>query len=383
MQAAKQNGMFGPRLTLFRLFGFPIRLDLSWIFIAVLLTWTLAGAYFPQAQSGLSPGSYLVMGLLGMLGLFASVVLHEIGHSVVARHYNLEIRGITLFIFGGVAEMMEEPRSPGVEFLVAIGGPLVSLALAGLFWLLARLPAPAEISGILQYLALVNTVLLVFNMVPALPLDGGRVLRAILWRFGGNVRRATLLCSRIGAALGWILIGLGLLQLLAGFIVGAIWWAILGMFLRGAAINAYQQLLLRRLLEGEPVRNFMIQDPVTVRETDTVEYLVEHYIYQHHHKTFPVTDGSGRLLGSVSTRQVREIPHGEWSAKTVGEIMEPVGESNTIGSGQDTLRALSTMNRGGKSRLLVVDGDQLQGILSLKDLMKFFSLKIELEEERA
>ena len=373
--------MFGPRFHLCNLFGFPLRIDLSWLFIAVLLTWSLAAAYFPHVYPDLGQGTYLAMGIVGMLGLFASVVLHELGHALVARKYDLSIRGITLFIFGGVAEMTEEAKSAKAEFFVAIGGPGVSLVLALLFrGANAFLPLPTAVAGVVSYLGLINTVVLVFNLIPAFPLDGGRVLRAALWHFGKSMRRATRIASTIGSGFGWVLIGMGALQLLAGSLIGAIWWALLGMFLRGAATSTYQQLQLRRLLEGEPVRRFMKTDPVAVRDDLSLKDLVEDYVYHHHYKTFPVVDANGQLIGSVTTRQVREIPREEWSDKTVRDVMREVNVENTLHPEDDAMRALSVMNQSGQSRYLVVEEGTLRGILSLKDLMEFFSLKVELEE---
>jgi Zn-dependent protease/CBS domain-containing protein len=358
-----------------------LRIDLSWLFIAVLLTWSLAAAYFPHARPGLEEGTYLVMGVVGMLGLFASVVLHELGHALVARKYDLPIRGITLFIFGGVAEMTEEAKSAKAEFFVAIGGPVVSLVLALLFrGADAFLPLPGAVAGVVAYLGLINTVVLVFNLIPAFPLDGGRVLRAALWHFGKSMRRATRIASSIGSGFGWILIAMGVLQLLAGSLIGAIWWALLGMFLRGAATGTYQQLQLRRLLEGEPVRRFMKTDPVAVRDDLSLKDLVEDYVYRHHFKTFPVVDANQQLLGSVTTRQVRDIPREQWDEKTVREVMQEVNVENTLHPEDDAMRALSVMNQSGQSRYLVVEDGTLKGILSLKDLMEFFSLKVELEE---
>ena len=373
--------MFGPRFHLCNLLGFPLRIDLSWLFIAVLLTWSLAAAYFPHVYPDLGQGTYLAMGIVGMLGLFASVVLHELGHALVARKYDLSIRGITLFIFGGVAEMTEEAKSAKAEFFVAIGGPVVSLVLALLFrGANAFLPLPTAVAGVVSYLGLINTVVLVFNLIPAFPLDGGRVLRAALWHFGKSMRRATRIASTIGSGFGWVLIGMGALQLLAGSLIGAIWWALLGMFLRGAATSTYQQLQLRRLLEGEPVRRFMKTDPVAVRDDLSLKDLVEDYVNHHHYKTFPVVDANGQLIGSVTTRQVREIPREEWSDKTVRDVMQEVNVENTLHPEDDAMRALSVMNQSGQSRYLVVEEGTLRGILSLKDLMEFFSLKVELEE---
>ncbi len=374
--------MFGKRITLFRLFGFAVRIDMSWIIIAALVTWSLA-AGFPHYYKGLSTQTYWLMGAVGALGLFVSIVFHEMCHSLVARRYGLPMKGITLFIFGGVAEMDDEPPSAKAELMMAIAGPASSVLLAvgfGIIYVFGRLAAwPSPVSGVLGYLGLINIVLAAFNLVPAFPLDGGRVLRALLWSWKDNVKWATRVASQIGSGFGLVLIILGVWNILLGNLVGGIWWFLIGMFVRGAANMSYQQLLTRQALEGEPVHRFMEQNPVTVSSSISLEDLIENYIYKFHFKMFPVVDND-RLVGCISTREVKEVPRGEWPQRTVGDLLTRCSVDNTIRPDADSMEALSKMRKTGTSRLVVVDGDRLVGIISLKDMLKFLSLKVELEE---
>jgi CBS domain-containing protein len=215
--------------------------------------------------------------------------------------------------------------------------------------------------------------------VPAFPLDGGRVLRSILWGLKKNVRWATRISSEIGAGFGIFLIVMGLIQVIAGNLIGGFWWILIGMFLQSAAKMGYQQLVTRRILEGEKVRRFMKTDPVTVPPSTTINELVEEYVYRYHHKLFPVTEG-GRLVGCITTREIKNIPREQWETKRIDEMVSSCSPDNTISPEADAMKALSTMNRTNASRLMVIEGDRLLGIIALKDLMQLLSLKIELEE---
>jgi len=374
--------MFGKRIRLFRLLGFEVRIDLSWIVIAVLVTWSLSVGIFPSYYKGLSAEDYWGMGIAGALGLFLSIILHELSHSIVARRYGLAMKGITLFIFGGVAEMSEEPPSPRAEFMMAIAGPMASIMIGLLFYGFYLLGTgggwPKAVNGVLAYLFSINLLLAAFNLLPAFPLDGGRLLRSILWASKKNLRWATRVSSSIGNLFGILLIVLGVLHVLRGDFISGMWWFLIGMFLQGAARGSYQQLLTRKALEGEPVRRFMEPNPMSVSPGITLETLVEDYIYKHHYKMLPVVD-AGRLVGCVTTKQVKETPRGEWSHKTVGEIVIPCGPGNTIGPGEDAVKAIATMKESGASRLMVTENGRLVGILALKDLLTFLSLKVELE----
>ena len=469
--------MFGRSIKLFNLFGFEVRIDLSWIVIAVLITWSLAAGFFPYLYHDFSTETYWLMGVIGALGLFLSIIFHEFCHSIVARRFGMQMKSITLFIFGGVAEMGDEPPSAKAEFLMAIAGPLSSIFIGAIFYLIYiggmsggwplpvngvtrylayinvllaafnLLPAfpldggrvlrsilwgtwndlrratrvsatigstfgivlivlgifqfiggnfigaifyliyiggmsggwPLPVNGVTRYLAYINVLLAAFNLLPAFPLDGGRVLRSILWGTWSDLRRATRVSAAIGSAFGILLIFLGVLQFLRENFIGGLWLFLIGMFLRGAAQMSYQQLLVRNALEGEPVRRFMNPNPVTVPSSITVEQPVEDYIYKYHFKMFPVLD-NGRLVGYITTQQVKEVPRENWSRETIGELVRQSSPENTISPETDAIKALALMNQTGNSRLLVVEGTQLVGILTLKDLMNFFSLKVELEK---
>jgi Zn-dependent protease/CBS domain-containing protein len=376
--------MFGKKIHLFSLFGFKVGLDITWILLAVLVTWSLATGLFPHYFEGFQQSTYWWMGAAGALGLFVSIVFHEFCHSLVARQFGLPMKGITLFIFGGVAEMDEEPPSAKAEFFMAIAGPISSVILGGVLYSVGvlgdRIAWPDPVVGVLSYLALLNVILAGFNMVPAFPLDGGRVLRSALWKAKGNLRWATRVASGFGSAFGMLLIILGVISFIGGGFVGGVWYFLIGMFIRGASQMSYQQVLMRRALGGEEVSRFMKQEPVTVPSSVPVDELVNDYFYKYHYKMFPVTNGQG-LSGCVTTRQIKELPKDRWSERTVGDIQESCSNENTISPHADAMSALSRMKRTDKSRLLVVDGDRLVGVLTLKDMLKFLSMKVDLEEE--
>lgn len=375
--------MFGKRIKLFRLHGFEVRVDLSWMIIAILVVWSLSIGLFPYMYSNLSSQTYWVMGIIGSIGLFLSIIFHEYSHSVIARKYGMPMKGITLFIFGGVAEMGDEPASAKAEFLMAVAGPVSSMIVAGVFYgiyilgLLSGLPDP--VNGVIGYIAVINLLLAGFNLIPAFPLDGGRMLRSILWGLKKNIRWATRISSVIGSGFGVLLIILGVLQVVRGNFIGGMWWFLIGMFLRGAAKTSYQQLLTRKALEGEPVSRFMKTETITVPPSLSVEQFVEDYVYKFHLKLYPVME-SEKLIGCVSTRQVKDIPRENWSTITLGEIATPCSSQNTIEPKADAIKALSKMNQTGDTLLLVTQGGNLVGVVSLKDMLRFLSLKVELEE---
>ncbi len=374
--------MFGKRMVLFELLGFKVQADASWLLLALLVTWSLAEGFFPGYYAGLRPSAYWSMGAVGAIGLFISIVLHELSHALVARRYGLSIKGITLFIFGGVAEMEEEPADAKVEFLVAIAGPIASFALAAGFYVLSEIAQakalPVAVLGVARYLTFINAVVAVFNLVPAFPLDGGRVLRAALWHTKGDLAWATRIAARSGEFFGLGLIFLGVLSVLSGQFIGGMWWFLIGLFLRGAAGASYHQLMARQAFEGEPVSRFMTADPIAVPPALSIAELVETYIYRFHYDLFPVAE-DGRVLGLVTARQVRQVPREDWHERRVADIMVPCSRDNSIAPGTDTVAALAIMRRGGNSRLLVVEDGRLVGIVALKDLLEFLSLKMDLE----
>jgi Zn-dependent protease len=375
--------MFSKRFTLFRLLGFEVKIDLTWLLLALLVTWTLAKGVFPNYFPELSARTYWVMGIAGTSGLLVSIVFHELCHSLVARRYGLPIEGITLFIFGGVAEMTDEPPSPKAEFLMAAAGPLASFALAFAFYWASITIAEGgwspSVTGVLFYLAYLNGLLAIFNLIPAFPLDGGRMLRAALWYWKGDIRWSTRLSSSIGSAFGLALIALAVLAVLQGNFIVGMWWFLIGTFIRTAAGMSYHQLLMREILRREPVSRFLNAAPVTVPTAISLQQLVDDYVYKYQFKMFPVTENS-KLVGCVTTREVKSVPREDWTRRTVHEVFKPCSPENTIAPDVEALDALSLMTRTGSSRLMVVDKGTLVGIVALKDLLRFLSLKLELEE---
>jgi len=375
--------MFGKRIKLFRLVGFQVSIDVSWIILAILVAWSLSMGYFPFQYRNLSVQAYWIMGITGAIGLFASIIAHEFSHSMVARKFGMPMKGITLFIFGGVAEMADEPPSAKAEFWMAIVGPLSSIALGIVFFLIYRAGVNAgwslAFNGVVVYLAWINIILAAFNMVPAYPLDGGRVLRSILWSITDNLRKATRISASIGSGFGIFLIILGVIRFLSGNIIGGMWLFLIGMFLRGVAAASYQQLVARKALEGEPLEKFMKNDPVTLSPSMPLDQMVETYLYTYDYKLYPVVESSNRLVGCVTSRQVKSIPKEQWKTMQIKDLMQNCSEDNTIDPQTDALDALSKMSKTDASRLIVVREGRVAGIIALKDMLRFLSRKVELE----
>jgi Zn-dependent protease/predicted transcriptional regulator len=375
--------MFGKPLTLFRIFGFEVKIDWSWLILGALIVWSLATGLFPVWFKGLDRSDYWIMGVAGALGLFLSIVFHELWHSLIARRFGLNMRGITLFLFGGVSEMADEPPSPKAEFFLAVAGPLSSVVLAGIFlaggYFLRGAGPVTPTNAVLSYLGYLNLVLAVFNLIPAFPLDGGRVLRAILWGSWHDLKRATRVASSVGAGLGAGLMLLGVVQFLMGGSLGGIWTFIIGMFVRSAARSSYRQLLFRQTLEGAHVKQFMVKDAVTVKPDTSVERLVDDFIYKYHFKMYPVVDGEN-LVGCVTIDQVKTVARSEWADHNVGELARTCSTENTITPEADVMAAMAQMQRTGRSRLIVAEGGKLGGVISLKDIMGYIALKMDLEE---
>lgn len=368
---------------LFTLFGFEVKLDLSWLLLALLISWSLGAGWFPARYPELSSYAYAWMGISVAIGVFFSIVFHEFSHSMVARHYGMPIRGITLFIFGGVAEMESEPPNPKTEFLMAIAGPISSFMLAAILWVAASLTEgsglPQPITGVLSTLAVVNLTVAIFNLAPAFPLDGGRMLRAALWHWRRDLHEATFVSSRIGKGFGTALMILGVIAFVGGNLIGGMWWFLIGIFVRGAASSSYQQLVLKDMVEGQPVRRFMRSDPITVAPTLSIAEWVEDYIYRYHYKMYPVLDES-RLLGCITVDSLQGIRREDWPSTRVADVMEARSETNTVDASTDTMALLTNiLQPDGRSRFMVVEGDRLVGIIALKDLLELISLKLQIE----
>ncbi|MGB5217287.1 MAG: site-2 protease family protein [Smithella sp.] len=375
--------MFGKPVSLFTLFGFEIKADMSWLLLAALITWSLATGLFPEQYKGLPQSAYWWMGIAGAVGLFLSIIFHELTHSLVARKFGVSMKEITLFIFGGVAHMEKDPPSPKAEFMIAVVGPLSSFFLAASFFLLYRFGVgsgwPVTIAGVLNYLSWLNMILAVFNLIPAFPLDGGRMLRSALWRWKKDVRWSTNIASQIGSGFGLLLIITGIIYIVRGNFVGGLWWFLIGMFVRAAAQSSYQQILARNLFHNKKVRDLMIANPITVPRSISLEDFIREYVYKYRHQAYPVLS-FGKLTGCIFLKQLASIPREEWAHQTVGAVALPCDQNIIIGAEEDANKALEIMNRTGNSRLLVANGDELEGIISLKDMLALLSLKMELND---
>lgn len=370
-------------LRLFSLFGFTVRLDLSWLLLALLISWSLGAGLFPEQYPGLSASAYAWMGIAAAVGIFFSIVFHELSHSLVARFYGMEIRGITLFLFGGVAEMDREPPSPKSELLMAIAGPIASVILAVLFFATASVSGRAGLAvpvvGVAETLAAINVWVAVFNLVPAFPLDGGRVLRAVLWQKKHDLRSATEQATRMGRGFGVALMFLGILRLAGGDVIGGMWWFLVGAFLRMAAMSSYRQMLIDETIRDRPVADFMRRNPVTVSPALPVDRWLSDYVYQQYFKMYPVVDGD-ELRGCIGIDAIKSLPVADRAHTTVGELMQSCSPDNTVPAGASTARLLREMvKRGTPTRYMVVDEGRLVGVISLKDLLDLVSLRMEIE----
>jgi Zn-dependent protease/CBS domain-containing protein len=370
--------MFLYRVRLLSLVGFTVWVDVSWLIFAVLLAWSLATGIFPLITPGLPVATYWWMAVVGTIGLFFSIVFHELAHSLVARSFAMPISGITLFIFGGVAELHSEPTSPRSEFLMAVAGPVASLVLGTAFLAIVAFGAglPQPLAGVLWYLGYINCVLAIFNLVPAFPLDGGRMLRAALWAWKDDLRWATNIAANAGAVFGILLIAWGVFQLVTGNVAGGMWLFLIGMFLHGAAGAARQQMIARETFAGRPVARFMKRQPITVAPDLPLRQLIEDYFYRYHHKAFPV-EQNGKLLGCVTADRLRQVPPEEWQSRTVRDVMTPCPPDSIVSPSTDAFDALMQMQRTGNGWLLVIDENRLCGILSLSDMLQILSLKLE------
>lgn len=365
--------MFSNAVRLFDIFGFQIKVDPSWLIIAALIVWSLSVGYFPEAVPDLHRSDHLALAVVAMLGLFVCLILHELAHSLVARRFGLGVGGITLFLFGGVAELDQEPESAGSEFWIAIAGPVMSFALALLFWLLHGAVVVAGASrglvALFEYLAAINLILALFNLLPAFPLDGGRVLRAALWRARGDLLEATRTASLAGSAFGYALVALGLFALFSGqSVIGSLWPVLIGLFLAGAARGTYQHMLTRRALVGRTVGDLMTRAVHTTDPDRTVRALVEDVMLTHGVGFVPVVE-DGRALGYVDTGTVRGIDRDNWDAARVEDVFVALTPEMRTTPREPLETLLKRISQSGRRKFIVEDGQRFAGVVTLSDLV--------------
>jgi Zn-dependent protease len=368
---------------LFQVLGIPISLNYTWFIVFGLIAWSLAGGYFPTRYPDLSPSAHWAMGFLGAFFLFLSVLIHELTHSYIAKKEGIEVKEITLFIFGGVSQLTKEPEDSKKELKIAIGGPLCSFVLALIFWILlqATLPWPrlTLLTGLLRYLALINLSLAIFNLIPGFPLDGGRVLRALYWRKTGSFKKATRIASEVGKWFGVGMILLGLFGMLTGNLIGGLWFIIIGIFLRSTAEGGFQQVVMKGALEGVKVKELMSRDVISVPSSLRIHQLVEDVYLTHTHITYPVTEGE-RMIGIITLKQVRGVPRDEWTEKAVREVMIPLREEIILDPDGEAVDALQKMIRTGEGRLPVVKDGKAIGMITRRDILNLLEIKTDLAE---
>jgi len=374
--------MFGQNVTLFTLFGFRVRANMSWALLFALVLWSLSAGFFPMQFPELGQGLYWTMGLLGSIGLFFSLLFHEFSHALIARFRGMEMGGITLFLFGGMAEMTEEPPTPRIEAEIAAAGPIASVVLAGVFYALGTALGNVGLAehwvGVFAYLGLINIVLAVFNMVPGYPLDGGRLLRAFLWYMRDDLVSATRWAARVGQGFAVLLILLGIWSFLTAGALGGLWWVLIGLFLNAAAKSAYQQTMTRRTFAGVPIHRFMTPDPVSVPPDLPLDRFVEDYAFHYHYSVFPVAE-DGKLLGCLRSRDVKTVARERWGETAVRQIMQRCHAGNTVDRASDAENALKMMQQSETSQLMVTQRGGLVGMVTLRDLLSHLALRQDLE----
>jgi Zn-dependent protease/CBS domain-containing protein len=367
----------GKGIKIFRVLGIQISVDWTWFIIFVFFAWSLAFGYFPFRQPGLPSGTYLALGLISSFLLFACVLIHELSHSYTANRLGLDIHEITLFIFGGVAQLTKEPDDPIVELKIALAGPGASLFLAAAFWGASRFidqPTHPLVYAVVAYLALINLVLLIFNMIPGFPLDGGRVFRAIWWARTGDIDTATRVASRIGKGFAMFLIVWGFFSIFTGNLTGGLWSVLIGVFVQQAAESGYQQLLIKKTLAGVKVRDIMSRGVISMSSEKTVAEAVDDFFFKYHFVSFPVTSG-GRVVGLISLNQIRSLDRGRWASTLTEEVMHRLTPDDVLSPDDDALSILTKMSAENAGRFPVVERGDLVGIVSRRDIMKVIEFK--------
>jgi len=364
---------------LFRIAGITIGIHYTWIFALIFFSWTLAGGYFPVTYPGWSTAVYWITGIIAALLIFVSVLLHEMAHSLVANARGITVHSITLFLLGGASNMEEEPQKPAAEFAMAIVGPVTSLVLALIFWGLAKIPqdTTAPLTAVLTYMAVINLYLGIFNLLPGFPLDGGRVLRSIIWGSTGNLTRATDIAGLVGQIFGWVFIGLGVyLIIVFNTWFGGLWIAFIGWFLNVSADASRKEITLRERLGHIKVRELMNTDANTISPETTVDQLVRDIFRKQQGRAVPVCK-EGKLVGIATITDIKKIPQDKWSETSVSKIM--TSEPLYTVSPEDNLNiALVMIAKNDINQVLINDQGKCGGILSRADIIRLIQMNREL-----
>jgi Zn-dependent protease/predicted transcriptional regulator len=372
--------MFRSSIKLFKVFGIEIRLDYSWFIIFALFAYYFGFYYFPSYLPGLNKGLLALITIVTVIVFFISVLIHEMSHSLVARRRGTPVERITLFLFGGMAQIEKEPETPYSEFIMAIAGPVASFVLAGIFgviWFFTRDIRPMAIP--VGYLAVINLVLGIFNMLPGYPLDGGRVLRSIIWKVTGNLKRATLIASTAGRVLGFMIIAGGIYFIFTGNFLNGIWLSFIGWFLQSSAQMGYRQLIIETSIKGIKVKDIINENIVYVLKDITLQGLVNDYFMKYRFGRFPVIEDeeTQKLIGIISLHDIKEVPREEWPEVKAGDIVKPVSDSEKLSLSTSVSDAIKKMGKNNLSHLVVMSGGKLRGIITKSDVMRFINIRSE------
>jgi Zn-dependent protease/predicted transcriptional regulator len=354
------------------IWGIPIRVHFSWLIVFGLITWSLSTYYFPKEAPALPAASYWIKGAIGAFLLFASVTFHELSHSFVSRRYKITILSITLFIFGGVAQMKGEPPTPKAEFKIALAGPLSSFFLAGVFLLFYAAVANPGMKALFWWLARLNLILGAFNLIPGFPMDGGRVLRSILWGKTKDYFYATRKASGIGQKIALFFIIFGLFSFLTGF-PGGLWLMFIGWFLYTAAQASYQQVSLQENLSGLKVKDVMVKDMVTLSSPVTLDEAVNGYFLKYGYGGFPVFD-NGRFLGIITLKEVKDIPREDWMKVKVSDVLISHNREWEVSPEDDVMKALELMITKDKGRLVVKYNNKVIGLITRNGIARYIQV---------
>jgi len=354
-----------------RVFGIPLRVDYSWFLIFALVTWTLATGYFPAEFKDWPAAEYWVVGVITAVVFFASVLLHELGHSVVARRYKIEVNSITLLIFGGVSEIKTEPASASSEFWISISGPMVSLALAGIFALLALLFSGVEpLLALTKYLAYINLLLGVFNLIPGFPLDGGGVLMSIVWGISHKRHLGIVVAATVGSSFAYLFIALGAYQVLGGNFLNGLWTVFIGWFLLNASGGEARREKIKSSLSGHKVAEAMSLGYTIIPADTTLQYLVDEHILGGSRRSFIIQEGDA-VVGLLTMHALQAVPREKWSTTCVDQVMIPTGQVKQISPDTEIWEAIEKMDRDGVNQLPVMLDGKIRGILTREDVISY------------
>ncbi|MGB9300832.1 MAG: site-2 protease family protein [Anaerolineae bacterium] len=362
-----------------RIGGISINIHVSWILIFILVTWTLAAGYFPQNYPHWSPALSWSIGVITSILFFVSVLLHELAHSFVARARGLPVHDITLFIFGGVSQLEEEPQTAATEFIMALVGPLTSIVLGVCFGAMSLTASGVNepLAALGMYLGRINVVLGLFNLIPGFPLDGGRVLRSIVWQVTGSLQRATRWASLVGQAVAYLFILAGIWFIFTGDWVSGLWIAFIGWFLDNAASSSYRQLTVRNLLVGHKVREVMSRDCLEVSPELTLASIVNEHVLPTGTRCFPVVEG-GVVRGLLTLHNIKGVSQDRWASTTVRQVMTPSDGLKKVGPDEELWTAMQNMTEEGVNQLPVMDDGHLLGMLGRDNIVSFIRVRGEL-----